>query len=82
MALETTEDAKIYIKTICQHLIILRELSQEAGFNTHAAMWLIIEAAFLESGEEIQTVVKILTMYLNDRMKRYEAELFEEVNLK
>jgi len=82
MALETTEDAKIYIKTICQHLIILREISQDAGFNTHAAMWLTIEAAFLESGEEIQTIAKLLNMYLENRMKRYDAELFEEVNLK
>ena len=82
MAIETKEDARQYVINVRQHLNLLRKISQDAGLNTHAAMWLIIEAAFLESGEEIQTVVKILTMYLNDRMKRYEAELLKERSLK
>lgn len=82
MALETTEDARQYVINVRQHLNLLRKISQDAGFNTHAAMWLTIEAAFLESGEEIQTIAKLLNMYLENRMKRYDAELFEEVNLK
>jgi len=82
MALETTEDARQYVINVRQHLNLLRKISQDAGFNTHAAMWLTIEAAFLESSEEIQTVVKILNMYLDDRMKRYDAELFGGINQK
>jgi len=82
MAIETIKDAEEYLKSARQHLNLLRKLSQEAGFHTHAAMWLTIEAAFLESGEEIQTVAKILNMYLDDRMKRYDIELFGEVNPK
>jgi len=78
MAIETIKDAEEYLKSARQHLNLLRKLSQEAGLNTHAAMWLTIEAAFLESGEEIQTVAKLLNVYLENRMKRYDAELFEE----
>ena len=76
MAIETIKDAEEYLKSARQYLNLLRKLSQEAGLNTHVAMWLIIEAAFLDSGEEIATIAGILNIYLENRMKRYDAEIF------
>ncbi len=74
MAIETEEQAQKYLKEVGKHLITLRHLSLDAGFNTHAAIWLTIEAAFLEGVDEIKTITDMMGMYLESKCCAMEKE--------
>ena len=66
---ENTEGAKKYLDEVNKHLKELRLLSLDAGMNTHASIWLSIEAAFMESMDEVQTVVDMHSMYIDSKLR-------------
>ena len=74
MALESTEDARKYLKDIDEQLKELAQLSKRAGLNTHLAMWYGIKAAFLDSAEEIDTLTEVIDIYVENRISRYDRE--------
>lgn len=67
MAINSTENAQKYLETIRQHLHELTQLSLDAGMHTHAAMWLAIHGAFLESMDEVKTITDMFGMYLEHK---------------
>ena len=72
MSIENQEDAKIYLDAVVKHLKQLRILSLDAGLNTHASIWLAVEAAFLQSSDEIDTVVGIMGMYVDGKLRQID----------
>lgn len=70
MAIETTEQAKEYIGNVKKHLKELTILSQEAGLNTHASMWLCIMAAFLEDYDSVKEIIGMFGIYLKHKTMR------------
>lgn len=71
MALDSTEDAREYLKNVDGQLEKLTQLSEEAGLNTHLALWYAIRAAFLDSAEEIETLTEVVSIYVENRISRY-----------
>jgi len=67
--IDSTENAEKYLDEVNKHLKELRVLSLDAGMNQHAAIWLSIEAAFMESMDEVQTVVDMHHMYINSKLR-------------
>jgi len=68
MVLQSTEDATKYIEAVSYHLDMLTILSQEAGLNSHSAVWLGIHSAFMSSSEDVQTIVDMIGMYINQKV--------------
>ena len=69
--IESKEDAEKYLKEVINRLDGLVKLSEEAGLYSHAAIFCTLAAAFSHSIEEIETIRKMMSMYLEASAERY-----------
>ena len=79
MPISNIEEAKEYSDKVHRHLMDLAKLSKDAGLMSHTAIWYGIAAAFMESTDEIETIIEMMKMYLHKKMEVDRESLREEL---
>ena len=72
--INSVEDAREYTGKIDKTLTYLSELSKEAGFYSHAGLFLGIAAAFSSGTEEIDKITDLVESYIDGALKRLFLE--------
>jgi len=60
VAIETEQDAKLYLKAIQRELVHLANLSKEAGLYKHTALWFGLAGAFMHSTEAVDRMINVV----------------------
>ena len=76
----TEQEAEKYFNDVKDKLEALVKLSESAGFNSHAALWLYIIAIWYLDAEEIDLLTIELAQYVSKRYEIHRMMIEEKGN--